>query len=670
MDPILQKFRDKFLEEAVGLLDSFEKDILELEKNPSLQQNIESAFRAMHTIKGASGMYGFDFVCEFTHHLESVFQLVREHKLSFTHELFELAFQAIDHLRKLLNDERLADLANLSTHHQLMAQVEKMACVTDQPDLSTSTQPEVVASASSVHTWHILFQTDEKIYFRGISVLGLLRDLAQLGRFQVSRLDFLSDAQTDMWSILVSSNHDESDIREVFMFVEEYCTFTPLTDKDVFDENTTGLVTSTDDSLQNDVSILDYIERNTQDSLTNSDKCCERKSANVAAKQKVRRISVDSIKLDHLMYLVSELITVNSQLSLATKDAAYNTLKPIIERVDALSKQFRNNALEIRLVPLSDTLLRFQRLIRDLSKQLNKKIELVTEGVDTELDKSTIDQLSDPLMHIIRNCIDHGIEMPDLRLSKGKPETGSIKITACHSGNYVLIKIEDDGSGIDCEKVRLKAVERGLLKADDKPSRSELFDLIFLPGFSTAQSLTEVSGRGVGMDVVKRKITDLRGDVIVDSIEGAGTSFTLKLQQSVTIIDTLLFCVGNTYLTLPVNEIDLCVQETVANIDKRRHNGTLAYNNQLIPFIDLRELFCLSGKYEGKVKVIVVKNADKHLALLADIIVGEHQAVLKPLGKSFNNQPYIASASQLGDGNLAFMLDTHRLQAAYDTIVG
>ncbi len=264
-------------------------------------------------------------------------------------------------------------------------------------------------------------------------------------------------------------------------------------------------------------------------------------------------------------------------------------------------------------------------------------------------------------MHIIRNCIDHGIEFPDQRLKKGKAETGIIKISAYHSGNYVVIKVEDDGTGISLEKVRQKAVDKGIIKASDKPDKKDLFNMIFLPGFSTARSLTEVSGRGVGLDVVRRKIIDLRGDVFIESDENQGTSFTLKLQQSVAIIDTLLFSVEDSFFTVPISDINICSQLSAKDIEKRKHTATIPFNDVLIPFIDLRQTLNIKGRYNEKIKAVILRNSERQIAILTDKIVGEHQAVLKPLGKSFKNQNIINSASQLGDGNLAFMIDTNEL---------
>jgi two-component system, chemotaxis family, sensor kinase CheA len=671
MDPILQKFRDKFYEEANGLLDQMEKEVLELEKTPDNPELIDSAFRAMHTIKGVSGMYGFDFICEFTHCMESMYQAIRENKMKFDKEISDISLLSIDHIRKLLADERLSDPINHNNHNQLINDItiilkKSSGNVKEKPVEQNIQIAE--DNRSEKGTWHILLRTDEKIYFRGISLVSIFRELSQLGEFQITRLDFLSDKETDTWSILLSANTNSNEIKDVFLFIEDSFLLTKISEKNLFD--LANFQIEKGKYSEDEKTILEFIEHGGEISATEKtarddnnivpDLKTEQKTQ-PKERANIKRISVDSSKLDNLMYLVSELITVNSQLTLHTSGNIYNSIRPYVEIVDNLSKQFRNTALEIRLVPLSDIVLRFQRLIRDLSKHLKKKVELVTQGIDTELDKNTIDHLSEPLMHIIRNCIDHGIELPDQRVRKGKPETGIIKISACHSGNYIIIKVEDDGIGVNCEKIRAKAIDKGIIQPTDKPTTKELFDFIFLPGFSTAQSLTEVSGRGIGMDIVKKKILDLRGDVKVESREGVGTTFTLKLQQSVTIIDTLLFKVEDCNFIVPLSEIKICSQVNIDEIEKRRHTSTLPFDDRMIPFIDLRKKLSIGGYYNHKVKVIILTNNENLVAILTDKIVGEHQAVLKPLGKSFRNQDILTSASQLGNGRLALMIDTNNI---------
>jgi two-component system chemotaxis sensor kinase CheA len=651
MDPILQKFKQVFLEEASGLLDQLEKDLLDLEASPENQELIESAFRAMHTIKGVSSMYGFDHVSEFTHNLESLYQSVRDKHIKFDKSIFDATFHSIDHIRKLLTDEKLAVPENQANHKSIMSDIQAILSNIPENKPAFINTPEIRQHLPS--TWHILVRANEQIFFRGISITGLFTDLASLGRFEISRLDHLSNEGTDTWSIILYSNSREDDIRSVFMFIEDDCTITRLTERNLFEDSFSV-------NCENEQSIIDFIEYSEKKGEKSSAEA-QSKSTKADTGKNTKRISVDSAKLDHLMYLVSELITLNSQFNLTSTDNKYEKLMPFIERLDNISKLFRNNALDIRLVPLSESLVRFKRLIRDLSRQLDKDVDFVTEGIDTEVDKGTIDQLNDPLMHIIRNCIDHGIELPHIRKQKGKPETGTIKITASNSGNFVIIRIEDDGTGIDLEMIQQKAIEKGLIKVGDKPSRQELLDMIFLPGFSTARSLSEVSGRGVGMDVVKRKINDLRGEVLIDTEAGKGTSFTLRLQQSIAIIDTLLFKVADTYFTVPVSDINICMQIPTVEIEKRKNTCTIPFEDQLIPFIDIRTQFNLKGEYSDITKAIILKYNDRQLALLTDTIIGGHQAVLKPLGHLFRNQKCIGAASQLGDGKLAFMMDTNEI---------
>ncbi len=658
MDPILQKFKLVFLEEASGLLDQLEKDLLDLENSPEDKDLIESAFRAMHTIKGVSGMYGFDYVSEFTHNLESLYQAIRDKVMRFDKKIFDITFLSVDHIRKLLNDEQLQVSENQVNQNSIMADIKAILEAVPAIRPGSVVNEENSGSKINPSTWHILIRANEQIYFRGISITSLFHDLASLGHFEISRLDHLSNEGIDTWSIILYSSACENDIREVFMFIEDDCTITRLTNRNLFED----AMPLSMDNEQSIIEFVEYQERRDTPGTTQNQTPCEKQNGKAEnGKKQVKRISVDSAKLDHLMYLVSELITLNSQFNLTTSDSKYEKIWPYTERLDNLSKQFRNNALDIRLVPLSESILRFKRLIRDLSRQLDKDVELITEGIDTEVDKGTIDQLNDPLMHIIRNCIDHGIELPHLRKQKGKPESGTIKISASNSGNFVIIRIEDDGSGIDLEKIQKKAVEKGIIKATDKPSRNELLEMIFMPGFSTAQNLTEVSGRGVGMDVVKRKIMELRGEVIVDTETGVGTSFTLKLQQSIAIIDTLLFKVQDTFFTVPISDINICMQIPSEEIEKRKHTCTIPFENQLIPFVDVRNQFHLGGTYSEITKAIILRNNDRQLALLTDTIIGGHQAVLKPLGNLFRDQKCIGAASQLGDGKLAFMMDTNEL---------
>jgi len=660
-DSIFQKFRDKFFEEANMLLDRFENEILQLEINPDDRALNESVFRAMHTIKGISAMYGFEYISELTHLLESIFQNMNEGKICFSKEISDISLRSIDHIHKLLNDEKLLSQELKVNHQNLLEEVNQIANF-NKNEFRTSSS-EKIHEQAKLQTWIIIINTSEQMYFRGINLMGICAELFAMGECKILNMKALNTERSDSWGIVLISDTSLARILDVLMFIEDECSVFSIADYDIL-RSGTDISRQTKSIAQNgspDQSITGLIEKKDDGKSyneTNTILADNEIEKQTTTKQIIKRISVETVKLDDLMYLVSQLITINSLLIVANREGDQLKQRDYIEMLDSLSKQFRNNALEIRLVPLSDVALRFQRLTRDLAKMMGKKIDFMSEGIDAELDKNTIDTLVEPIMHIIRNCADHGIEEPESRKKLGKSETGTIKLSAAYSGSYIIIKIEDDGNGIDLAKVQTKAVERGILKKSDKPSEQELLDLIFLPGFSTAKDLSEVSGRGVGMDIVKKRISELRGTVTVESKTGKGTSFIIKLSQSMSIVDTLLFQVQSSFFILPLSEIITCDQISMSEIRKRNHTATIPYNNQLIPFVDLRNFLNLEGNYNENSKLVIVHSGMQSVAIIADLILGEHQAVLKPLNKTFDSETIISSVSQLGNGKIAFLINT------------
>jgi two-component system, chemotaxis family, sensor kinase CheA len=655
-DNIFQKFRDKFFEEANMLLDRFENDILQLEKSPDEHELYESVFRAMHTIKGASAMYGFDHISAYTHLLENIFQNMRDGKIRFSKEISEISLLSIDHIHKLLDDEKLTNQDLRMKHEILMAQVNRIASIRIG---EITSEHETIKTTDKIRkTWYIIINTSEQMFFRGINLQGICKELSALGEYKVTNVPAIRSDSSEGWGIVLVTDASLGDIRDVLMFIEDECRIIRIADGDALHSGMDSLFRSGQDpeSVQNEPSITDLIEKNAAG--RNAAAIDSDSDKQVFVRQKSKRISVETDKLDNLMYLVSQLITLNSRLNVANLENDYLRQRDYIEKLDILSKQFRDNALEIRLVPLRDITLRFQRLVRDLSKSMCKKIEFLAEGIDTELDKNTIDAIAEPLMHIIRNCADHGIEMPDVRKKLGKPETGIIKLSASYSGNHIIIKINDDGKGIELEKVRIKAIEKGILKKSDNPTDQELHKILFLPGFSTANEVSEVSGRGVGMDIVKKRLAELRGTISLDSKAGQGTSFNISLNQSISIADTLLFQVQESQFILPVAEILSCDEIDRKHINLKKHTSTIEYFNELIPLINLRDFFSLAGMYSENPKIITVRNGEQTMALLVDNIVGEHQAVLKPLHKTFDHENVISSVSQLGNGKIAFFIES------------
>ncbi|HPV56757.1 MAG TPA: chemotaxis protein CheA, partial [Tenuifilaceae bacterium] len=371
-------------------------------------------------------------------------------------------------------------------------------------------------------------------------------------------------------------------------------------------------------------------------------------------------IRVSSDKLDGLMNLVSELVTTQARLSLFAEENSVPGLGPIVENVQKLSRQLRDIAFSIVLIPIENLFGRFQRLVRDLSMELKKEVEFITEGADTELDKTIIENLSDPLMHIIRNSLDHGIEEASVRLSQGKSTKGKIVLKAYYSGASVIIQISDDGAGIDPEIIREKAILKGIIPPERKLSKKEILDLIFLPGFSTAKKVTDVSGRGVGMDVVKKKISEIRGEVEVDSEVGLGTTITIKLPLTLSIIDGLLVSINKAAYVIPLAAID-----KIYAVEKEKiyssYNNLVTLDGKQIPFFSLRKEFHLDASDEELEQVVVVNFEDNSVGMVVDFVIGEYQAVLKPLGKHYKTHDIFSGATILGDGTVALVMDTNKI---------
>lgn len=455
-----------------------------------------------------------------------------------------------------------------------------------------------------------------------------------------------------MWGIILNSSCSYAEIEEVFMFVADHVRIIRLNDE----IHTISEGRTLEGSINDLANEFGY-EKNNEDlvvKVETGDKPA------IQAAHKIPRISVGADKLDKLMYLVSELFTTRSELLMATRTSDLARIKIAVEKVDKLSAQFRKSALSIRLVPLRELSLKFKRLIRDLSKQLSKDIDFEVKGDDTELDKNLVDSLADPLMHLIRNCIDHGIETPDERKILGKTSAGVIRFNAYQSGNYIYIQVSDDGKGIDLNSIREKAIQKKMIIPGTNPSDKELLELIFMPGFSTAQSLTQVSGRGVGMDVVKRTISDLRGTIDLETENGKGTTFTLKLQQTISIMDTLLVQTGTTHFTIILEEVEICGLETHQKLTERQ-NSHVELSGELLPYISLREAFSIDCPQPETERFIVIRRQNSRFAIIADTIIGQYQAVIKPLDSVLKTKDYLSGASIMGDGNIAFMLDTSKL---------
>ena len=637
--PAITDRQFSFCEEARDLLSDLEAALLQLETDPRDQETIGSVFRAMHTIKGSGAMFGFDAVADFTHNIESVYELVRAGKLEVTPALISLTLRARDHILHLLEATVSGSPLQEATGQTILADIEKVVggslAAVHAPGAPGAAIPSAAATAL---LYTIRFVPPANVFLRGTNLLPLFAELGSLGDLTVkadtSALPLLADLQPDQcylaFDLQLRSSAAVDQIRDVFLFVDEGDTLTihahPVA------SNASAPVAPTQSAA----------------------------AANPAARPTTSSLRVSAAKLDELINIVGELVTMQARLSRFAVDSGEIEISYIAEETERLTNMLRDNTMSIRMIPIEATFARYRRLVRDLAAELGKEIELITEGGETELDKSLIDQIADPLVHLIRNSVDHGIERPDERQRSGKPACGRLVLSAAHTGSQVLIRITDDGRGIDPVKVRAKAIEKGLIDPHAELSESEVFALIFRTGFSTASAISSVSGRGVGMDVVKRNVETMRGTIDLTSAPGQGTVITLKLPLTLAIIDGLLVRVSTHHFVFPVAQVLECLEMNVADLQGRRR-GFIEVRDKLVPLIFLHEFFQLSNATLTRSHILVAQTSRGYFGFVVDEVIGDHKTVIKQLGPLYRQVEGLAGSTILSDGAIALILDSDRL---------
>lgn len=672
----MDSFRQKFIEEAQEFLNELENVSLALESAPEDPGLIEQIFRIMHTLKGNSAMFGFPKIDALTHQLETIYDLIRNNRLVISKELLDLTLESVDHIGNLLNEDDQDPGVLMRTQGELLHRIEEVvraeAGNNQVFDTSDDQAEEKGTDLKGIQTYYINFQPDPEMLHDGSNPLYLVDDFHQLGDCMVfpnrSSIPALEDLDPEKcyfgWEIILATDKGIDAIHEIFIFSSDDC---ELLIEKLADFNLLKVdrITEKVDPIFRDGTV-DRLENLKKLAESYADSGKEKKDSAILktntqpAKNAISSIRVSSEKLDELMNLVSELVTNQASLTLLSEQSNLPDIISIAENMEKISRQLRENTFNICLIPIDTIMTRFHRLVRDLSSELGKEVEFLTEGTETELDKNIIESLSDPIMHILRNSLDHGIENAESRKIKDKTERGRIVLKAFYSGMNVYIQIQDDGAGIDPENIRRKAISRGLIPPETDLSKKEVFDLLFLPGFSTAEKVTDVSGRGVGMDVVNRKIEDLRGEVEIDSRVDEGTTITIKLPLTLSIIDGMLVKVNNTHFVIQLSVVDKVHQVRTADLVENT-NGLISLNGELIPYLYLRTEFDVQGDVPEYSKMIVVKYDNKQVGLSVDDIIGEYQAVLKPLGKLFQKQEKVSGATILGDGSVALVLDTNKI---------
>ncbi len=698
---MIDKFKSTFLEEANELLGQLEETLLELETMPTDSELLNKAFRAMHTVKGSSSMFGYDAVSKFTHEVETALDRCRNGEILIDRIFIGLTLRARDHIRGLLDFENPPEEllrqgeAILGEYRAWMANIGGGKAVASGPapkgeGEGSKARPREGANSEAQGeaepmTWRIMFRPAPEIFKDGTKVLTLIAELVALGEASVyphiEALPGLAAMDPELcycsWDIILTTRAGENALRDIFIFVEnrselqisriakqgdEFANAKRL--GEIFIER--GLV-----SAATIGSVLEGHKRLgetlVEQKVVSSDEVASALLEQEHLKKIQERkdvagsIRVASDKLDSLVDLVGELVTLQARLSQTASDRQDSALGSISEQFERLISQLRDNTMSIRMLPIGSTFNKFRRVVRDLSLELGKEVELQTEGAETELDKTVIERLSDPLVHIIRNSLDHGIESPDLRREKGKPVPGVIRLSARHSGAYVLIQVSDDGKGLDAEAIRQKGIERGLIVQGQELSDNELFQLIFAPGFSTARVITTVSGRGVGMDVVRREIDGLGGSVHLESAAGAGMTVTLKIPLTLAIIEGLLVKVAGDFYVIPLSSVDGCIEIAKEDLDQLGERRIFSFRNEFVPFVSLRRFFDSVGQGPSISQIVIAQALDSRVGFVVDQVIGDYQTVIKPLGRMFKSVEGISGATILGDGTVALILDVNRL---------
>ncbi len=642
----LQEILEEFLVEAEEILENLDQDLVDLESNPEDKELLNKIFRGMHTLKGGAGFLNLTPVVEIAHRIEDIFNKLRNDEMTLTPEIMDVILEGIDKLKESL--QMLKESQELPDMEEIRELLSRLDTVLKGEMPGSSADEEQSSSGGAGENVEFIDGISEKLkelilQFPDKDLAGILEEI-----------------------ILMPPDKRPMDvIPEIEKLIEE--------GKDVKD-----LIKKTEERAEQEEPKVKQptVEKKEE----NVEKAIEQKSQQKAAARKVEKkpsetIRVDVERVENLMNLVGEIVLDRNRILRVTQDVEREcrgeAVEKLVEAVTSLDRTVSDlqvAVMKLRMQPIKKIFSKFPRLVRDLARKLNKKVQLIIEGEDTELDRSILDKLEDPLIHLVRNALDHGIEPPEERVAKGKPEVGTIRLFAYHEGDHIIVGIEDDGRGIDPEKVKKKALEKGLITPEQAAQMSdkEAYELIFLPGFSTADKVSDVSGRGVGMDVVASTIHSLRGSIEIESELGKGTTILLKLPLTVAIIRTLMLgCNGQVY-AVPLHSVVEIVryqEELVKDVGSYK---SFMLRDEVLPLFSLNELLEMPDSNE-KAFVVIVKVGEKLIAVSIEKLFGEEEIVIKSLGELLSDIPGIAGATIAGDGRVVLILDLNSLLSDYKT---
>jgi two-component system chemotaxis sensor kinase CheA len=714
----LERALPAYIAESRDLLGEMEDLLLQLEQEPGDDNAINALFRAAHTIKGSAGVFGLSYVMAFTHGVEHVLDQVREGVLAIDNGLIALMLACRDHIAALIDhvevlgmeepdgdiqargaalQERLQGYLQGHTHPQALP-VEADNC--------HSGAVENLGGETSSDNWHISVRFGPDTLRSGMDPLSFVRYLATIGRV-VNIATLLDDmpAFEEMdpetcylgFEMAFQSSEEKETIAGAFDFIRQdsvirilpphsklsdYLALIEAQPPDLSELRIGEILVAcgslTKRELQEALNWQAHSSAGTESrqapplgEILVEQQMVEKETVEAALQRQrqirenkareSRYVRVLADKLDSLIDLVGELVIASAGSDLLAKRLGHAALQESTSRVTQLVEDIRDNALQLRMVEIGETFNRFRRVVHDVSQELGKDIDLRIEGAETELDKTVVEQIGDPLLHLVRNAIDHGIETAEVRLAAGKPATGTLRLSAHHDSGSIVIEVSDDGGGLNRDKILARAIERGLLSPDHALNDREIYQLIFEPGFSTAEQVTNLSGRGVGMDVVKRNINALNGTVELDSQPGAGSCINIRLPLTLAIIDGFLVRVGAAFYVVPLDMVVECLELSSEQRDAAQARDYINLRGEVLPFLRLRQLFGETGKAGRRENILVVRCSGRKAGLMVDELLGEFQTVIKPLGKLFANLQGISGSTILGGGEVALILDVPTL---------
>jgi len=675
----LSQFIPSFLEESFEGLELMESSLLNLQ--PGDHESIHSIFRAAHSIKGGAGTFGFDSVTEFTHLVETLLDEMRDGRREVDPKDVETLLAAVDCMRLLIEAARDEEDYDQDKVAQTTKQLEQTLAVDSDDNSTIPAASENAEQTPAMAKYNIHFVPEHNLAKTGNDPLFLFSALAELGELTIKAVTSELPALTDIdpqelylsWNLILTTEATIEEIQEIFEWVEDECELkiTQIDNDKVTNDSdkTTHKDVSNEELKQTDIPTSATTSQSSDNNAEQANVIPRGVSKEQAAKPKTKakaevgsiRVGVD--KVDNLINLVGELVITQSMLSELGNDFQMDKIERLTNGLEQLlqnTKELQESVMRIRMLPISFAFNRFPRLVHDLAIKTGKAMELVIKGEQTELDKTVMEQIGDPLVHLVRNAVDHGIESAEVRLANGKPEKGTISLDAYHQGGNIVIEISDDGGGIDRQKVFAKAVEKGIVEPNATLTDSQVFDLLFEPGFSTADQVTDISGRGVGMDVVKRNIQSLGGRIQVESTAGKGSCFKVNLPLTLAILDGQLVKVGSETYIIPLISIVESLQ--VDNELVNRVSGDMALyrlRDENVPILPIYQMFGLKTEYTSinNALLVVVEADGQKVGLMVDNLLAQQQVVIKSLKENYQQVIGISGATILGDGSVAMILD-------------